>query len=625
MQRKLTAILDADVVGWSRLSQSDEAGTLERLKRHRTQILDRLMAEHGGRVVKLLGDGTLAEFPSVVAAVTCSLAIQDAMSRTERELDEDRRIRFRIGVNLGDVMIEGDDIYGEGVNVAARLQTLASPEGVCISKTVRDHIEHKMACTFEDLGEHVVKNHETPIHAFAVRAAKRDKSEDRKAEEPRKLSICVLPFANMSGDVEQEYFSDGISEDIITDLSKVSALAVISRNSAFQYKGKHIDLPKVARELKVSHVLEGSVRKAGGKVRITAQLIDGASNDHIWAERYDRDLNDIFALQDEISEAIVKALKLKLLPEEKKAIERRGTNSVEAYNFYLMARQYAVEGNIGDRRRTEAIIRLCSRAIEIDAGYAGAWALIAQVQMHERQLYGGKSDGGLAAAEKALALDPHLADTHAVKARVLFEDGHAEEAAAEIALALRLDPEAWEVNRQAALLSFRQHRLEDAARYFEKAMALADTDFNSPAMLKTCHSALGNAEEARRAAKITVERTERVITQDRSNGAALAHGVNALAVLGQAERAREWIARGLLVDPDNMNMRYNFVCALAAYLKDSDGALDMLETVLEKIAPGLFNHAKADPDLDSLRAHPRFKAMLDAAGSRLAAEGGAST
>src|ERR1700733_5197361 len=269
MQRKLTAILDAVVVGWSRLSQNDEAGTLERLKRHRAQILDPLMAEHGGRVVKLIGDGTLAEFPSVVAAVTCSLAVQAAMARVDPELNDDIRIRFRIGVNLGDVMIDGDDIYGEGVNVAARLQTLAPPGGVCISKTVHDHIEHKMICAFEDMGEHVVKSHEQPIHVFSVRAAERGEPEDRKAEEPRKLSICVLPFANMSGDAEQEYFSDGISEDIITDLSKVSALSVVSRNSAFQFKGQHVDLRQVARQLEVSHVLEGSVRKAGNRVRIT--------------------------------------------------------------------------------------------------------------------------------------------------------------------------------------------------------------------------------------------------------------------------------------------------------------------------------------------------------------------
>jgi adenylate cyclase len=620
MQRKLTAILDADVVGWSRLSQTDEAGMLSRLKQHRAQILDPLMAKHGGRVVKLIGDGTLAEFPSVVDAIICSLAIQEAMSRTELELDQDRRIRFRIGVNLGDVMIEGDDIYGEGVNVAARLQTLSAPEGVCVSKTVRDHIEHKVACSFEDLGEHVVKNHENPIHAFAVRAVERGRPEEKKTEEPRKLSICVLPFANMSGDVEQEYFSDGISEDIITDLSKVSALGVTARNTSFQFKGKSVDIPQIARQLKVSHVLEGSVRKAGGKVRITGQLIDGLTGEHIWAERYDRDLNDIFALQDEISEAIVKALKLRLAPEERKAIERRGTNSVEAYNLYLMARQYLVEGNWGDRRRTEAIIRFCTRAIEIDPGYAGAWALVARGQMDERYRFGGASDGGYAAADKALALDANLADAHAVKARVLFEDGHAEEAAAEIALALRLDPETWEVNDQAATLSFRQHRIEDAVPYYEKATALADLDVASPAMLITCNTALGNTEAARRAAKITVGRAEKAIAQDRSNGSALAYGVAGLALLGEAERAKEWIARALLVDPDNINMRYNFTCALAAYLKDADAALDMLEPVLEKMAAGYLDHAKVDPDLDALRDHPRYKAMMDAVEARLAAE-----
>ncbi len=225
----------------------------------------------------------------------------------------------------------------------------------------------------------------------------------------------------MSGDPEQEYFSDGITEDIITDLSKVSALAVTSRNSAFVFKGKHVDVPKVARELKVSHVLEGSVRRAGGRVRITAQLVDGSSNDHVWAERYDRDLNDIFALQDEISEAIVKALKLKLLPEEKKAIEQRGTENVEAYNLYLMARQLYVTGHEGDARRGEAIIRLCARATEIDPGYARAWALMALGQIILRFAIGRGDDDGLLAAERALALDANLAEAHAAKARILAD------------------------------------------------------------------------------------------------------------------------------------------------------------------------------------------------------------
>jgi adenylate cyclase len=521
---------------------------------------------------------------------------------------------------MGEVIVEGDDIYGEGVNVAARIQALAPVGGVAISRIVRDQVAGKASCAFDDMGEHSVKNIEAPVHVFSVRAAETAAATQKPAEEPRKLSICVLPFANMSGDVEQEYFSDGISEDIITDLSKVSALDVVSRNTAFSFKGKNVKVTQVARELNVSHVLEGSVRKAGGRVRITAQLIAGSKDSHIWAERYDRDLNDIFALQDEISEAIVAALKLKLLPEEKKAIEQRGTNSVEAYNLYLMARQYFVEGNIGDRRRTEAIIRLCSRAIEIDAGYAGAWALIARAQAYEHTLHGVTGDGGLGAAEKALALDPNLADGHAVKARVLFEDSHVEEAATEIALALRLDPEAWEVNYQAAILGFRQQRIEDSARYFEKSTALATADFASPSMLITCYTALGNIEGARRAAKITVERAERAIAQDRSNGAALAYGVMGLAVLGDTERSKEWIARALLVDPDNINMRYNFACALATHLKDAEAALDMLKPAVETATPGFLHHMGVDPDLDSLRDHPRYKAMIAAAETRLAAE-----
>src|SRR5579863_4613429 len=313
------------------------------------------------------------------------------------------------------------------------------------------------------------------------------------AAAPR-VGICVLPFANMSGDQEQEYFSDGITEDIITDLSKVSGLAVVSRNSAFTYKGKHVDVTKVARELKVGHVLEGSVRKSGGRVRITAQLVDGSSNDHLWAERYDRDLNDIFTLQDEISEAIVKALKLKLLPEEKKAIEQRGTDNVEAYNLYLMARQSYVTGHEADARRADAIIRLCSRATQIDPRYSRAWALMAIGQMILRFVHGRKGDDGLVPADRALALDPNLAEAHAVKARILAQHGRHDEAAAEIDVALRLDPESYEVNRSTAYLAFRQQRLEEAIRYYEKAMALMETDLNSGSMLVTCYTAAGNPQ-----------------------------------------------------------------------------------------------------------------------------------
>jgi adenylate cyclase len=437
--------------------------------------------------------------------------------------------------------------------------------------------------------------------------------------QPGRIGICVLPFANMSGDPEQEYFSDGISEDVIIDLSKVSALAVVSRNSAFKYKGRAADVPGVARDLKVRYVLEGSVRKSGGRVRITAQLVDGVTSDNVWAERYDRDLNDIFALQDEISEAIVRALKLKLLPEEKKAIEQRGTENVDAYNLYLMARQHYTTGVASDMRRNEAVLRLCRRATEIDPGYAQAWALTSLVQTLIRLLRGGQLDDGLAAAERALALDPNLAEAHAVKARILSESGRHEEASQQIEAALRLGPESFEVNQAAAYLRFRAKRLPEAVKHFEKATALAETDLGSPNMLITCYTALGDREAARRSAQLTLARAEKALTHDPSNAVAMECCATSHAALGQAERAKGWMHRALLIDPDNFNSRYNFACALASDLDDAEGALELLGPYFERVALGMLNHARVDPDLDPIRDDPRFQAMIEGAERRLAA------
>jgi adenylate cyclase len=623
MERRLTAILAADVVGYSRLMGVDETGTLAALKTLRTDFIDGKISEHQGRIVKLAGDGMLVEFPSVVNAVACATELQNRMRNRNAGVPQDHRIEFRMGVNVGDVIVEGEDILGDGVNVAARLESIAAPGGIMISGSARDHIGNRLDLAFEDMGEQSLKNIERPIRVYRVcldTSAAPATKDTKTAQQVEKPAIAVLPFNNMSGDPEQEYFSDGVSEDIITDLSKVSALSVIARNSAFAFKGKNVDVLQVARQLKVSHVLEGSVRKAGGRVRITAQLIDGARNDHVWAERYDRDLNDIFALQDEISEAIVKALKLKLLPEEKKAIERRGTESVEAYNLFLMARQNYVTGGEGDLRRAEATIRICQRVTEIDPNYADAWALMALNQMIVRFIHGGKGEDGLAAAERALVLNANLAEAHAVKARIFAEYGRHDEASAEIASGLRLDPESYEVNRSAGLFSFRQHRLEDAIRYWEKSTALMETDVGSPSMLMTCYAALGNSQATRRAAEITLARAEKVLAQDQDNGAVTGWGVSALLFLGEAERAKEWINRALLIVPDNMHMRYNFACGLARDRKGKETALELLGPVFAKISMTLLNHAKIDPDLDPLREDPRFKAMLAAAEARLAAE-----
>ena len=439
-----------------------------------------------------------------------------------------------------------------------------------------------------------------------------------QADKPRaKASICVLPFVNMSGEPEQEYFSDGISEDIITDLSKVSALSVVARNTAFTFKGQTVDVKEVAKSLGVSHVLEGSVRKAGNRVRITAQLIDGAAGDHVWADRFDRDLTDIFEIQDEISKAIVDALKVKLLPAEKKAIEDRGTSSVEAYNLYLMARQQWISGAFSNVRRDESVVRLCKQATLLDSEYAQAWALMALAQLDLRFLH-SQDVNALPAAERALQVNPKLAEPYAVKARYLEEEGRGEEAQQQIRTALKLDPDSWEVNREAARMLFRHGKLNEAVPYFEKAASLMDTDWHNPALLITCYRSAGKDDEARRAAKMTLERVERTIGQDPTNCSALAMGASALNVLGDVERARDWVQRALLLDPDNMMVRYNLACSLASELNDCEEALNALEPFFANVtSTTILRHLEVDPDLDPIRDDPRFRNMLAAAKKRL--------
>jgi adenylate cyclase len=463
------------------------------------------------------------------------------------------------------------------------------------------------------------------LDAIATTAApaktEQKESAAQKHAAASQFSICVLPFVNMSGDPEQEYFSDGITEDIITDLSKVSALLVIARNTAFTFKGKVMDVKEVARALDVTHVMEGSVRKAGDRVRITAQLIDAATGGHVWADRYDRDLTDIFAIQDEISKAIVAALRVKLLPNEKKAIETRGTSSVEAYNLYLMARQQWTEGSLGDVRRQETIVRICEQALSFDKEYAQAWALMALAQSQLRFWHGMDVDPE-PAAERALSINPNLAEAHCVKAHLLEEQGHKAQATTEIETAVRLDPESWEVNREAARLIFRQGQVGDAIPYFEKAAALLESDWHNASMLMSCYRGVGDEERMRGAARRTVERTEKAISKDPSNSTVLAAGATALAVVGEHQRAKDWIDRALLLDPDNNIMRYNLACALTTDLNDRDRAMKVLEPYFKTtLGVAHIRHAEIDPDLDPLRDDPRFKDMLAAAKQRLGIAG----
>ena len=434
------------------------------------------------------------------------------------------------------------------------------------------------------------------------------------------VSVCVLPFQNMSGDIEQEYFSDGISEDITTDLSKVSALEVIARNTAFTFKGQSVNVCEVARKLGVSHVLEGSVRKVADKVRITAQLIDGKSGGHVWAERFDRHLTDIFEIQDEISRSIVKALKLKLLPEEKKAIEKRGTQSPEAYNLYLLAKQYWVTGNHGDERREERVMRICGRAVEIDPYYADAWALLAIAQSSLRYAFGRDVDDGFAAAHSAIAIDPTIAEAHLPMVKRAQQRGNLEEAAREMQAAIRLGPESWEVNKEAGRYYLLQRDVPAATCHFEKAVELVEGDFHAWAMLSTCYMALGDRAKLRGAAKMMVSESQRAVAQDPSNGAALGILAGGYALLGEVERTREWIDRALLIDPDNLNMRYNFACVLSGHVGDKEAALKMLQSVIPRVGEYQIRVTETDTDFDAIRDDPRFQAMIAAAKKRLGME-----
>jgi adenylate cyclase len=473
-----------------------------------------------------------------------------------------------------------------------------------------------------DLGPWAKEGRGDPIEDLIAAISKMtgEQAPEKSAEVPAEappVSICVLPFVNLSDDSEQEYFSDGITEDIITDLSKISALEVVARNTAFTLKGKVIDVKEVARTMDVSHVLEGSVRKAGSRLRISAQLIAGVTGRHLWAERYDRDLTDIFAIQDEISHAIVDALELKLRPQEKKAIEARGTSNAEAYRFYLMARQQWIGGTFGDVKRDEAIARICQQAVQLDPNYAEAWGLMAIAQA-ELRFWHGKEANALPAAERALSIRPDLPEALCVKARYIEEQGDQEEANSLIDAALRGNPDSWEVNREAARMVFRQGRIAESIPYFEKAAALVNSDYYNPAMLMTCYQAIGDDEGLKRAARLAFERAERALAAEPTNGSAIANGAYALAVFGEADRAREWIERGLLLDPDNLSMRYNLACILTIALHDDEAALDVLKPYFERVntAPQI-KHTEADPDFVRIRDTARFKEMIGGTKERL--------
>ncbi|MGD2125229.1 MAG: adenylate/guanylate cyclase domain-containing protein [Desulfobacteraceae bacterium] len=442
VKRKLAAIFSADVKGYSRLMGEDEVTTVHTLEKYR-ELMSGLVQQHRGRVVDSPGDNLLAEFTSVVDAVEAAVRIQRELEAKNAELPANRRMEFRIGINLGDVIEEGDRIYGDGVNIAARVEGLAEGGGICISGTVYDHIENKIAMEYEYLGERTVKNIRKPVRVYRVKmrleAAIPSAAKDLKL--PDKPSIAVLPFVNMSDDPRQEYFSDGMTEDLITDLSKISGLFVIARNSVFTYKGKAVKVEEVGRELGVRYVLEGSVRKANDRVRITAQLVDAVTGGHLWAERYDRDLQDIFALQDEVTQKIVTALAVKVTEDEQERLARKYTDDMEAYDHYLRGLEYfyrlTEEANVQARQMFE-------RAVDSDPEFSAAYAYMGYTHWAEWSLGWSQDPESLerafGLAQKAIALDDSLPEAHTILGEVYLWRKQHEQAIADLKRSVALNP-----------------------------------------------------------------------------------------------------------------------------------------------------------------------------------------
>jgi len=608
MERRLTAILAADVVGYSRLMGNDEAGTLAALKAVQTELIDGKIAQNRGRIVKLTGDGILAEFPSVVNALACATEVQRGVRERNTDVPQNRRIEFRVGVNVGDVMVEGDDIYGDGVNVASRLESVADPGGITVSRAVRDHVGNRLDLAFEDRGEQKLKNIEKPVHVYSVilEDANEENTTSMKQERP---SIAVLPFTNMSGDPEQEYFSDGITEDIITDLSKISALSVIARHTSFTYKAKAGKVQNVGKELGADFILEGSVRKAGARVRVTGQLINSNDGTHIWAERFDRDLTDIFAIQDEITHAIVEQLKVKLLPQEKKSIVQTPTDNIEAYTYYLKGRELFHRGS---KSFYKAAREMFVKATELDPSDARAYAGIADCDtfLYLRTTEPISFEAILAMSEKALALDNGLAEAHASRGAALSGVKRYAEAETEFEKAINLDPNSFEAHYFYARACVFQGKIEQATALFERSAVIKPDDYASVCILVQFYNSLGRKQDAKEAARKGAKLAERQLTLHPDDAKAAELGSGSLIEIGEFDRAREWIARALSIEPDNPVTHYNAACGYAM-LGDIDRAFELLERGILVGGPEWGRWVEHDSMLDPVRHDPRYPVLLE--------------
>jgi adenylate cyclase len=536
MERRLAAILAADVVGYSRLIEQDEASTLAALRDRRKSILAPLVALHKGRIIKFMGDGVLVEFPSAVNAVQCAVELQQRMAGANVGVEDDHAIILRIGINLGDVAVEGEDLFGDGVNIAARLEGIADPGTICISGAVYDQVKGKLQLHYQDIGRQQLKNLAEPVQAYLIRntAHRAEQSSTRTTlSGSAKRGIVVLPFTNMSGDPEQEYFSDGISEDITTALSKISQLLVIARNSAFTYKGKAVKVQQVGTELGVQYVVEGSVRKAGDRVRITAQLIDAMTGGHLWADRYDRELTDIFAVQDQVTREIVSSLAVKLTDDEQRRLVAKQIGNLTAYDFFLRGREawwrHTRTSNREAQRMFELAIELAPEfapayaflSFTHNQDYVNRWALqpehaqemayqladkavaldgsdpAAHVALGVASLWRRELEAAISEAKASLVLDPNHSPGFFLLGWALHYSGEQEEAIEQFKNSMRLDPHyPGFLLHVIAQAYFAMGQFDEAVALLARILRDPGSDI-SRVLLASCYGHLGQAERAR--------------------------------------------------------------------------------------------------------------------------------
>jgi adenylate cyclase len=560
MQRKLAAILAADVVGYSRLMTDDEAGTLEALRARRKNVLEPLVAKRHGRIFKLMGDGVFVEFASVVSAVECAVDLQKGMADSNAGASRGRALQLRVGINLGEVVVEDGDLYGDGVNLAMRLQELAEPGGICVSGKVHAEVARKLDLAYEDLGERALKNIAERVRVFRIGGGPVAREQQAAPSLPSKPSIVVLPFVNMSGDADQEFFADGLTEDILTELSRFRDLFIISRNSSFKYKGKAVNVQQVARELGVQYVVEGSVRKASNRVRVTVQLIDAETDRHVWAERYDRQLDDIFAIQDEVTSAIASTLPGRVEAATRDRAVHKPTANMAAYECVLAGKTLHHRSNRTDNAEA---LRLIKRAIELDPKYAHAHAWRACI-LGQAWTYGWRTDREatwnevVGALQTALALDENDSDVHRILAAVNVASDDLDKAMYHQERALSLNPnDDLIVVQQGEILTW-LGRPEEGIDWIAKAMRL------NPYHPERFWNHLGRAYFGAHRYGEAVEAFKHITVLDHLHHGALAA---CHAHLGNDATARDHIREARKLQPD---LRIETYMATLHYKQGSD-------------------------------------------------------